>query len=71
MPLTDATNVYKNKENETLKGKLGAQLEETMRKPMVHKVDEIKAAVSIFVGDKCQDVYVYQKKTKCREIGQK
>jgi len=47
MPLTDATNTYNNKENQnalTPKMKLAAQLEDNMRKPMVHTVDVIKEA---------------------------
>ena len=50
MPLTDATNLYLNKENvATPKQKLATQLEGSMRKPMVHNIEVIKEAVSIYI----------------------
>jgi len=45
MPLTDATNLYLNKENVAApKQKLATQLEGSMRKPMVHNIEVIKEA---------------------------
>jgi len=44
MPLSDVSNTISNKENETFKVKMAAELEGMMRKPMVHDVEDIKAA---------------------------
>lgn len=47
MPLTDTTNVMYNKENIiTSNNQRALKLEQKMLKPMDHKIEEIKKAVS-------------------------